>query len=628
MQFRADINGLRAFAVIAVVLFHFNPSIISGGFAGVDVFFVISGFLMTSIIFKGLENNNFSLAKFYVARANRIIPALVVLCLVLLVFGFLYLSPLDFKQLGKHVAASLSFVSNFSYWRESGYFDVQSHEKWLLHTWSLSVEWQFYILYPIVLVICNKFLAIKYLKYIVLIGALVSFIVSIYVTIILPSPAYYLLPTRGWEMMFGALAYLFPLALKESNKKYCEYLGLLLIFISYTFITQHDSWPGYFAMIPVFGTYLIIISNRQTSLFTNNRVFQKLGTWSYSIYLWHWPVVVFGYYYNIQNWIFIGIPLSLILGGLSYKLIEQHRLPALTKWRDFIFSKFAISTFLVLLFGYLVFAQNGLPKFKLSNAALPIYQNLVDEKAIAEREFNRLHTVHKSEYAIEAPCSLDDKMPTIDALSCVTYHLKEGGVLVIGDSHGGDFYHAYKKAFPEKNIAMLHQSSCAPSNTLKQNTRDLFCFDNMENIIAFVNSSELVHKIIFASRYTKESGTNNFISDIENKKYQKPIIIVNSGIDINKDISNYIYLNEVQDYYLIDERLVKPKDDINQRLAGLGGPDVYVFDKYGTFCKNRSNCWLIKNNKVLMVDDQHLSVWGIEILSEALKEDLVFSNIN
>lgn len=140
MQFRKDINGLRAIAVIAVVLFHFNASWMPGGFAGVDVFFVISGFLMTRIIFRGIEQENFSILRFYVARANRIIPALAVLCVALLAFGWFYFTPMDYKVLGKHVGSSMGFLSNVVYWTESGYFDTSSLEKWLLHTWSLSVE--------------------------------------------------------------------------------------------------------------------------------------------------------------------------------------------------------------------------------------------------------------------------------------------------------------------------------------------------------------------------------------------------------------------------------------------------------------------------------------------------------
>lgn len=161
MQFRKDINGLRAIAVCAVVLFHFNAPWMPGGFAGVDVFFVISGFLMTGIILRGIQEKNFSLMKFYVARANRIIPALAVLCLVLLVVGWFHLTPMEYKTLAKHVVSSITFYSNHVYWGEAGYFTAASNEKWLLHSWSLSVEWQFYIIYPVILVTMHKLMPVK-----------------------------------------------------------------------------------------------------------------------------------------------------------------------------------------------------------------------------------------------------------------------------------------------------------------------------------------------------------------------------------------------------------------------------------------------------------------------------------
>jgi peptidoglycan/LPS O-acetylase OafA/YrhL len=178
-MFRKDINGLRALAVIAVVIFHFKPTWMEGGFAGVDVFFVISGFLMTGIIFRSLELNDFSVLKFYVARANRIIPALALLCIFLLLMGMIILTPNEYKELGKHVVGSIGFFSNILYWSESGYFDSASHDKWLLHTWSLSVEWQFYIIYPLVIFLLHKFISIKYLKLLILIGAITSFILCI-----------------------------------------------------------------------------------------------------------------------------------------------------------------------------------------------------------------------------------------------------------------------------------------------------------------------------------------------------------------------------------------------------------------------------------------------------------------
>lgn len=334
MNFRYDINGLRAIAVIAVVLFHFNPAWVPGGFAGVDVFFVISGFLMTGIIFRGLENDNFNLFKFYVARANRIIPALAVLCLVLLVFGWFYLTPLDYQALGKHVASSMGFMSNVIYWRESGYFDVASHEKWLLHTWSLSVEWQFYILYPIVLVALKKFLSLENLKRLIVVGTVLGFALSVLATMKWPNPAYYLLPTRAWEMMMGGVAFLYPWNISKSKKKIAELIGFVLILASYAFVSSDIPWPGHFALIPVLGSYLMIVANRQSSIITNNKVFQCLGKWSYSVYLWHWPIVVFGYYYGIQGWALCGIPLSIVLGGVSFKFVEGLKFESFYRWRD------------------------------------------------------------------------------------------------------------------------------------------------------------------------------------------------------------------------------------------------------------------------------------------------------
>jgi peptidoglycan/LPS O-acetylase OafA/YrhL len=324
MQFRKDINGLRAIAVIAVVLFHFNASWLPGGFAGVDVFFVISGFLMTRIIFRGIEQENFSLLNFYVARANRIIPALAVLCLVLLVFGWFFLTPLDYKTLGKHAASSMGFLSNVFYWREVGYFDAMSQEKWLLHTWSLSVEWQFYIIFPLVLVAMKKFMSISMMKKTVLLGTVIGFIFCVIATYKWPGASYYLLPTRAWEMMLGGVAYLYPFSIKEKRKKLVEWLGLTLVFGSYFLISKENLWPGYLAIFPVLGSFLIIQAQRHDSIITNNVISQKIGSWSYSIYLWHWPLVVIIYTFSLNAiFIYLGIVLSILFGFLSSKYIEK-----------------------------------------------------------------------------------------------------------------------------------------------------------------------------------------------------------------------------------------------------------------------------------------------------------------
>ncbi|MFT6925932.1 MAG: peptidoglycan/LPS O-acetylase OafA/YrhL [Psychromonas sp.] len=322
MTFRKDLNGLRAIAVIAVVLFHFNESWMPGGFAGVDVFFVISGFLMTGIIFRGIEQNNFSILNFYIARVNRIIPALAVLCFFLLILGWFYLTPIDYKALSKHASGSITFLSNIMFWKESGYFDAASHEKWLLHTWSLSTEWQFYIIYPLLLVALRKCISFKAMKTTILFGTILGFIFCTIATYKWPTPAYYLLPTRFWEMMAGGVAYLYPFSGQHKKNKILEWCGLTLIMGSYLFMSKDTPWPGYLAIFPVLGSFLVIQSQCGDSFITGNVIFQKLGSWSYSIYLWHWPIVAAFYYFSLDE-IYLGILLSIFLGGMSYTYIEK-----------------------------------------------------------------------------------------------------------------------------------------------------------------------------------------------------------------------------------------------------------------------------------------------------------------
>jgi len=330
LAFRQDINGLRAIAVIAVVIFHFNPNWLSGGFAGVDVFFVISGYLMTKIILTKLDNNSFSVIKFYKARAQRVVPALAVLCIALFIFGWFCLTPKDYQELGKHISSSISFLSNIVYWREAGYFDLSSHQKWLLHTWSLSAEWQFYIIYPVILLVISRFLKPSTMKVTILFSTILGFVFCVYASRQWPNMSYYLLPTRAWEMLVGGLVFIYPLTLKNNQKKVAESLGLSLILFSYLYISSEDIWPGTLAIIPVIGTFLILQAQRQGSLITSNIIFQKVGVWSYSIYLWHWPFVVFKGYFNLGDiWILPLIISSLVMAFISYELIEKRKLPTI-----------------------------------------------------------------------------------------------------------------------------------------------------------------------------------------------------------------------------------------------------------------------------------------------------------
>lgn len=337
--FRGDINGLRAWAVFAVMFYHFGVPGFSGGFVGVDVFFVISGFLMTGIVVKGLERSDFSLIGFYVARARRIIPALAGLCIALLALGWWVLIPIEYRTLGAHAVYSLTFISNINFWLEAGYFDVASHEKWLLHTWSLAVEWQFYLLLPIGLLAVWRLRPGRRSITMAISGTLLASVIwSLVLTPMDPSAAFFLLPTRAWEMLAGGLVFLLPNThiFTSLHRTILETMGIALIILSVLIFDSSSVWPGWRALLPVIGTVLVLVAARLNSIWTGNVWAQWLGTRSYSLYLWHWPIAVAVVYLGLRTdpvAIATGLGLTLFLGHVSYRLIESPALNHLAKFR-------------------------------------------------------------------------------------------------------------------------------------------------------------------------------------------------------------------------------------------------------------------------------------------------------
>ncbi|WP_019558161.1 acyltransferase family protein [Thioalkalivibrio sp. ALE12] len=332
MNFRHDINGLRAIAVVAVVLFHFQVPGFDAGYLGVDIFFVISGFLMAAILMRGLDSNPVPggiLWSFYLARARRIVPALVVLVAALLVAGWWTLSPADYEQLANHARYALGFASNHRFWEEAGYFDVASHEKWLLHTWSLSVEWQFYLLLPIGFLLVWWWRRSRaWLTAVVLVAFLVSLGLSVWLTGRSPSAAFYLLPTRAWELLAGVLVYLLGDYVSGSDRlrRGLELAGLGLIVAALVVFDANTPWPGAAALLPVLGTALILLAMRHTPGWATPAPVQWLGQVSYSLYLWHWPVfvaLVFLDWRGLPWAVALGMGVSLVLAAMSYRLVEQ-----------------------------------------------------------------------------------------------------------------------------------------------------------------------------------------------------------------------------------------------------------------------------------------------------------------
>lgn len=296
-KYRPDIDGLRAIAILAVVGFHAFPEWIRGGFVGVDIFFVISGFLISCIIFGNLEKGSFSYADFYARRIKRIFPALILVLAASYALGWHLLLPDEFKQLGKHIAAGAGFISNLVLWNETGYFDKASYTKPLLHLWSLGIEEQFYIFWPLLLGLVWKrrlnFLAITVLV------AVVSFTINVFTASSDSVADFYSPLSRFWELMMGGmLAYLtlhkphlFP-----ENTNIQSAIGLLLIVIALACIDQQRAFPGWWALLPTSGAFLVI-SSKPTDwanrYLLGNRVMVWIGLISYPLYLWHWTILSF-----------------------------------------------------------------------------------------------------------------------------------------------------------------------------------------------------------------------------------------------------------------------------------------------------------------------------------------------
>lgn len=337
--FRGDINGLRAWAVMAVVGYHFGMLGVTGGFVGVDVFFVISGYLMSGIICTGLQSGNFSIWRFYLARAQRILPALIVVVAAVLVVGWFIMMPSEYERLGKHAWKSLWFSSNLRYLRESGYFDSDAHDKWLLHTWSLSVEWQFYLLLPVLLgIVWRLFPRRSALISAHVILLLASFVTCVMLTYVQPSKAFYVLQARAWEMLLGGLVFMLGGSGQRSplGGRMLEAAGFTLIVAAILGLDTASRWPGWLALLPTLGAVLVLLARREQSWWTGGRVVQWLGTRSYSIYLWHWPLVAALAYCELLDdplWLALGLGVSLLLGQLSYGLVEGPARRALSRMR-------------------------------------------------------------------------------------------------------------------------------------------------------------------------------------------------------------------------------------------------------------------------------------------------------
>jgi peptidoglycan/LPS O-acetylase OafA/YrhL len=331
LKYRSDIDGLRTIAVVLVILNHIGIGFFSGGFVGVDVFFVISGFLITAIIYPLIAVKKFSFKWFISRRIKRLMPVLFFVLFVSLVFFSSFMLPQDLVQFYQSILWIIFYGGNFFFWREyGGYFDGGSSEVPLLHTWSLAIEEQYYFIWPIILIIAFKFLHKKHMLIFSFILCLITIYLSELGTELTIGAAYYLLPTRFFELLVGSCLAIAWTNLPTMNRvaQHCISLtGLFLILYSAIFLNEHSSFPGYNALYPVIGTAMLIYTSQGVvNKFLATKPFVFTGNISYSLYLWHWPIIVYFNYKsitlsaNIQVFIVI---LTYLLAVLSWKYIEQ-----------------------------------------------------------------------------------------------------------------------------------------------------------------------------------------------------------------------------------------------------------------------------------------------------------------
>ncbi len=453
-QYKPEIDGLRAIAVLSVILFHVFPKVLHGGFVGVDIFFVISGYLISGIIFKELEQNSFSYLKFYARRVRRIFPALIIILCVSMIYAWFMQFPVPFKLLGKHVAGGTVFISNILFWQESGYFDANAIDKPLLHLWSLGVEEQFYIIWPIcvVLFIRHK----RSLLALILSIIAVSFVANIYCAKTDPSADFYLPMSRFWELLLGAfLAYsqaFQSFKLRHSNS--ASWSGIALILVSVFALNDKLIYPGFWAILPVLGAVLLIMAGSASWFNTHilaHPILVKIGIISYPLYLWHWPLISFAHQFKQDRlstfWRIVIIVLSFILAWLTYYCVERpiRQLKPLSK------------TVLTLCFICAITGGIGLIIYK---------NNGFDTRFEARlRPLANFDGVEMGEYLKDDKCFIypSSKLNLIDECASTQLSATMPTLIIWGDSYTAHLYAGLYARFSNQwNVKQLSSGGCPP----------------------------------------------------------------------------------------------------------------------------------------------------------------------
>ncbi|WP_338513968.1 acyltransferase family protein [Pseudomonas poae] len=648
LAYRRDIDGLRAIAVLAVVLFHFGVPGVTGGFVGVDVFFVISGFLITSIIWRERQAGRFSFVEFWARRARRILPALFVMIVATLVAGWFLLAPKDYEELGRAAHYQVIFTSNLLFARQHGYFEAASDIKPLLHTWSLAVEEQFYILFPLLLTLLSS--RLKHWRLALFGVLLVSFGMSVWAVEHEPQKAFFLLHLRAWELLAGAMLAVMPAREWRASPALAQCVSLAamgLILIAVFGFDSHTAFPGATALLPVLGVVGLIWANGQQYTWVgrllSSRLMVGLGLISYSWYLWHWPVFVYANYAAVDGLSATELGglmlLSLVLGYLSWRFVETpFREKRLLATRKAILVAAAVGILSIGLTGVALRKADGVPS-RLSEQALryakakkwspELMACMADKDTPDERLF----------------CHFGPKNPAVSAL-------------VWGDSHATALIPALEIGAEKHDISLMEASfaGCVPLDGLENIARCAHFNRRVEKAM----SEQPISDVVLAARWSlylygqmsgdkehalKDSSTGQYVRAVAEQRFAegmreriKGLRAAGHRVWLVKEVP----LQEIIVPYRLSRLAMmhRPVDReglpvakhlareafISQLFDELAAADsgVRVLDPAPQLCGADGLCRVELNGRALYTDDNHLSDVGARHI-EAFLEPLFSS---
>ena len=675
MKYRAEIDGLRALAVLPVIFFHAGFSLFSGGFVGVDVFFVISGYLITSIILAEQEKGTFSIAHFYERRARRILPALFLVIITCLPFAYVWMLPEDFISFGKSIVAVQLFASNFFYFFESGYFEGASELKPLLHTWSLAVEEQFYLIFP-AFIAFTWWVGRKKIIFIIGLVAMLSLLLSQFGGLYsftsgtldearlfaVPSYAFFLDPTRAWEHLIGVLAAFYLQSNGQPKLSYnwvLALLGLLLVAIATVVFDKNTPFPSVFALVPTIGTLLIILyatSDNLVGKFLSLPLIVGVGLISYSSYLWHQPIFVFARLRSadqLETWLLLTLSLfALLLGYLSWRYVEK---PFRNKSN---FSRGQIFTYSIA--GSVVLVGVGL---------VAAYSNI----AYSRFDDKTLEVIESNSHLQSAgwgKCSSDSNASFTS--DCALGANVAPTIALLGDSHAEALAFEIGLRLKDENLSVQNLTffACPPvPNIIIKETYDLRCPKYNDRVWEYLKHSQQIETVIIHASWLAyfegtlfdngeggvEHGQNRTAITIDNDNWVesdearkalvgeyiknsvqvlldqgKRVIFVYPSPEIGWDVPNMIIKSSLfrwedrEDISISYDSFLRRSKDTYYALSQI--PDHANLSRVllsETLCNKvmEGRCSATMNGRPLYFDDNHLSNLGsklavIDIMSE------------